>query len=229
MKKYLAIYIYYIFYLYINVIIYGGEIGLIGFANLLFLNTSEISSSSSGQFNFQYIIGFYFLFNIFIYILLSNLNESVSFLNMVVYRREKEKTILNILKNNIKKVLLLLFNFSIILFSSYLIFANKSIFIFNVSDFSTIFIYLLRYFTILLFFATIHYYYSLIGKFSKVNFMLLFIYLILILADIIFGVHLVTFSANLMSEIIYLLMFISIFIFSYLAMLNNFKRKGDIL
>jgi hypothetical protein len=229
MKKYLAIYIYYIFYLYINVIIYGGEIGLIGFANLLFLNTSEISSSSSGQFNFQYIIGFYFLFNIFIYILLSNLNESVSFLNMVVYRREKEKTILNILKNNIKKVLLLLLNFSIILFSSYLIFANKSIFFFNVSDFSTIFIYLLRYFTILLFFATIHYYYSLIGKFSKVNFMLLFIYLILILADIIFGVHLVTFSANLMSEIIYSLMFISIFTFSYFTMLKNFKRKGDIL
>lgn len=201
---------------------------IIEFFNLLFLNRgSDLSPNSDIQGGIEYIVGFYFLFSLYMHYILSNLSESISFSKMLIYRKGKANTLRMTMLSSFKKVLISFFITILTIIIVPMIIGGINVFtsLFNI----IIVIYLIKFFIVLMFFAILHNYFSLVGNFNKVNLLIISIYVSLILIDINIGIHFITFSSNFLTEIISLTIISIIFSLSYFYILRDFKRKSDIL
>lgn len=225
MKKIIIIVAYFIFTTILNICLLNINIDFMDYCNLIFLNTNSYQNYGLNIWNFKYIISFYVFIVILINLTFSYINENSSFLNMIMYRKGKKKTMFMTAKNNILKLLKyhVAINITIVALSVSMPFITMEKEI--VSNWCVFNIYLIR--TLLLFFfATMkNFFYSLNSDFV-VSMAKTYIFMfILMLIDIIIGSNLICFSGSFLCEISYMIIyFIIVVIYCYLKVILGGKN-----
>ena len=215
MKKKLIITLYFILIIILNIGFLNIPIHFIDFCNLLFFNIGSFSNYNLSPWNLQYIISFYLLAIFIINLTISYTNENPSFLSMIIYRKGKKEIIDTTVKSNFFELLnyYILLNIIIVILSIPMKLVNiENNILYN---YLILNIYFVRYFLLLFFLIMKNFIDSIQNDFSinivKINVILL----IVILIDLILNINLITFSGDIVYEILYLLFYIIIGIVYY--------------
>ena len=215
MKKIVVLVLYFIFITILNVVFLNINVSFNDYCNLLFLNIDSFQNYGLNIWNVQYIISFYLLFIILENFNISYFNENMSFLSLILYRNGRKKTLKKALKNilfNLVKYYIVL-NISIIVSSSFM-----KLFTFNIEtfyNFITINIYLIKYFLLMFLLIYKNFIDSLSNHFSTNIVKLNVLLLVMIFMDLFLHTNLITFSSNIILELLYLLFYFIITIFYY--------------
>ncbi len=215
MKKIVVLVLYFIFITILNVVFLNINVSFNDYCNLLFLNIDSFQNYGLNIWNVQYIISFYLLFIILENFNISYFNENMSFLSLILYRNGRKKTLKKALKNilfNLVKYYIVL-NILIIVSSSFM-----KLFTFNIEtfyNFITINIYLIKYFLLMFLLIYKNFIDSLSNHFSTNIVKLNVLLLVMIFMDLFLHTNLITFSSNIILELLYLLFYFIITIFYY--------------
>src|SRR5574344_1914987 len=196
MKKFLLI-IFTIFLILINVIIFGYGEEIISYYQLLFLNIENFPIFRLETYNFQYIICCCLFYNIIMYNVISDINESITFIYMIIYRINVIKTFKKMIKQCIIPLLKILLIVFFIILCAYLLTTN-----FKLIKFVDIILCLLYF-----------------GKY--------FIFLLSLLMDLFLRINIITFSSNLLLEIKYILFLGIMTMITAIVEIVLLKKKGD--
>ena len=96
MKKTMIFIVILLFSIIVNVLPITTPGNFLSYFDLLFLNVKNFNQYNLVELNFQYLICFCLLNEVIIYILLSNMNESITFLYMMIYRNGIVKTFIKL-------------------------------------------------------------------------------------------------------------------------------------
>ena len=215
MKKIVVLVLYFIFITILNVVFLNINVSFNDYCNLLFLNIDSFQNYGLNIWNVQYIISFYLFFIILENFNISYFNENMSFLSLILYRNGRKKTLKKALKNilfNLVKYYIVL-NILIIVSSSFM-----KLFTFNIEtfyNFITINIYLIKYFLLMFLLIYKNFIDSLSNHFSTNIVKLNVLLLVMIFMDLFLHTNLITFSSNIILELLYLLFYFIITIFYY--------------
>lgn len=226
MKKFLLI-IFTIFLILINVIIFGYGEEIISYYQLLFLNIENFPIFRLETYNFQYIICFCLFYNIIMYNVISDINESITFIYMIIYRINVIKTFKKMIKQCIIPLLKILLIVFFIILCAYLLTTNFKLIKFV--DIILCLLYFGKYFIFILLVIMIYNFLSIIGYSNIGIFMTNIIFLLSLLMDLFLRTNIITFSSNLLLEIKYILFLGIMTMITAIVEIVLLKKKGDIL
>jgi len=228
-KMKILLVLYTVFLIFINVLPVQYNHGLHSFFDLLFMNTKRFELYNLEPLNFQYIISLCLFHQLIIYKLLSESNEYFSFLGMVVYRKGVVKTLKDKTKRNFKRIfscLSIIFLTVIIVYIIYIRFKRNCI---VSADLVKGFVYILRYGVFISIELLIYDSLSLLGNSHKATIYVNSIFIAVMMVDLLINSRLVLFSSNLISELIYLVVNISLFYIIYLVSKYNLIKGADLI
>lgn len=221
--------LYMTFILFFSSLLLGKALSYKEQATLLFLNVADFEMLNLERVNPQYIIFFVLLFNLIFYYLMNDTLESISFMNLSIFRVGKKRAIKTRVKELMKMFVHLLFVMNSVLFLLYLIFHRQQ----NPTDLSkemmVVFIYLVRYLLLLFTLIFVYEIHVIIGKNSNQLLKIEGFYILCILVDIFTNSHLVTFSGEWMLEITYLLFLLVVSLLTCFKTYRTYTKTGDIL
>lgn len=210
-----------------NVLLVGQGKELVDYFNLIFLNIDCFNQYHLQEINFQYIISFTLLTNYIIYFLTSEINESITFLSLMMYRCSISRVFNMLQKSECKKILITMLSIILVIFATYIV-QNKTLLIFC-RDFLSIILYLIKYSLIIIIFTMFYNLMSIFGKHSKALILINGVSIFLILLDLFLKIKLITFSSNVIVELRNLSFLVIITILMYMYIKYKFKKRSDIL
>lgn len=223
MKKYITVIIMLIIIIYSNILYLNIDIKFTDFLNLLFLNFRSFENYGLNRFDFRYIVYFYLFLIFLLYFTISKVNETTSFLKMIIYRVGKKKSLLYVIRsfinNNLK---LYLYTNCMIILLFIMIQQNYE---FCCIDIFVLMLYMCKIFVMLFFYYIYNYYDSLKNYYSSNIIKESVSILLFIILDLIFDASFITFCGNIEIEIIYILIYILISIF--IIIINIFGGNND--
>lgn len=167
------------------------------FSGLLYLNYDVFPSLQLEKFNIQFMIMFVLLFYILYFQQISILNENVSFLSMAFYREKKKETINRLLLMQFKSILkLYLYNCICFLLFCSLIVEDPALI-----EILKVFIYLFKYSCIIFVVVIAFQIISLLKTHSFEIVISFFMFILTMVTDVLFDLHLITYSNDINYEI----------------------------
>ena len=221
MKKIFIITLYFILIIVFNIGFLNININFVDYCNLLFLNTSSFLKYDLSIWNLKYIISFYIFTILIMNFSISYTSERTSFLSMVIYRKGKKKTIYNVIKHNIFEILKYDVLINIIVIVSTICMKLISTEINIIYNYLVLNVYLLRYLILIFLLVMKNFIDSIQGEFTTNIVKINVIILAFIIIDLMFNVNLITFSGNIIHEILYFLFYIIIGL-----VFNSYKIYG---
>lgn len=210
-----------------NVILINQGEKLIDYFNLIFLNIDSFPYYHLEKFNFQYIISFALLTNVIIYYLISEINESITFLNLMIYRVGLNKVFNILQKEEIKKMIIIFF---IIIICILIFYESKNGLSFlMLKDFLSPILYLIKYSLLLSIFTMLYNIMSIFGKNERAIILLNILSILFIFIDLFFMTNIITFSSNIITELFFCLLFLAVVILICIYKKFKFKKRSDIL
>lgn len=209
--------------IYSNILFLNIDIEFIDFINLIFLNFRSFENYGINGFDFRYIVYFYLLFIFLLYFTISNINETISFLKMIIYRIGNKKALLHVIRrfiNNNIKLYLYISGMIVLLFIM-----TQHKYEICYFDIFLMMLYICKTFIMLFMFFLSNYYDSLKNHYSSNIIKESISILIFIILDLTFSTNFITFSENLKIEMLYILLYILISIF--IIIINRFGGKND--
>ncbi len=197
--------------------------------DLVFLDFSVFKDYHLSKFNIRYITVFILFFITMYHQQLTALTENVSFLSLVYYRKSKSEVIHSIYKEHVIDNIKLFLIIIVVIFGVNMISAFAlRIDVMNIEQFIKVILYLVKYFIIIVTsLVTIH----LIIMVKKSSYDLLIPYIILclfLIIDYTFGTSFITISNSISSELVYLLIVLSICILLHLVIHYKIKKSKEI-
>lgn len=222
MKNYIFLVLCIIICFFSNLFLLNTNYSFNDILNLLFYNYKSFYLYGYDVVSIVHIIHFYLLYIFTLNIYISSINENSSFLSLVIYKNGRLNMLKDILKQNVKKTIVIILIFNIIIsilaytvglhsFNTYMLTLN---------------IYFIKYFLIILFIMIFQSLSAIKGEFSnnlmKINFGII----ILIIIDIIFKANIITFSNNIKVEMMYILIYTFLFVISISVITVRYKKGG---
>lgn len=228
MKKIMIFILILLFSIAVNVLPVTIPGNFLSYFDLLFLNVKSFNQYNLMELNFQYLICFCLLNEAIIYILLSNINESITFLYMIIYRNGIVKTFINLCKQNVWKVIKIILEIVIIISVVFFI-QNQFSIQEDIRTLVVIGLYFIKYFFMFLIFTVQYNLLSFIGKYSQSIIAIDVSIVLLVLIDMLFKTNFICFSNQLSVELSYCIFYLIFTVLLILFSTFYLKKKGDIL
>lgn len=228
MKKIMIFILILLFSITVNVLPVAIPGNFFSYFDLLFLNVKNFNQYNLMELNFQYLICFCLLNEAIMYILLSNMNESITFLYMIIYRNGIVKTFVNLCKQNVWNIIKIILEIVIMISVVFLI-QNRFSIHEDIKTFVVIGVYFIKYFFMFLIFTVQYNLLSFIGKYSQSIIVIDVSIVLLVLIDMLFKTNFICFSNQLSVELSYCIFYLIFTVLLILFSTFYLKKKGDIL
>lgn len=228
MKKTMIFIVILLFSIIVNVLPITTPGNFLSYFDLLFLNVKNFNQYNLVELNFQYLICFCLLNEVIIYILLSNMNESITFLYMMIYRNGIVKTFIKLCKQNVWNIIKIILE--IVIITSVVFFIQNQFSIHeDIQAFAAVGLYFIKYFFIFLIFTVQYNLLSFIGKYSQGMIAIDISIVLLVFIDMFFKTNFICFSNQLSVELSYCIGYLIFTVLLILFSTSYLKKKGDIL
>lgn len=193
------------------------------YTDLFFLNTGTFPGYMLDSFNIQYIVAFILYLNLLEYCVLSEINESPSFISLMQYRCGNRKTFQILMKVQVKEL---------VMFTGISIFTivgvcclKGGLDVLNVEDLLLLIFYAIRFMFVIVIFLISYNSTSISGNSTKGLLTVSVGLIALLILDVISGLHCLTFAGVLFAELTMLCVTCAICIIMYRYSLWRVRRE----
>lgn len=193
------------------------------YTDLFFLNTGTFPGYMLDSFNIQYMVAFILYLNLLEYCVLSEINESPSFISLMQYRCGNHKTFQMLMKMQVKEL---------VLFTCLSIFTIVSVCclkggvdVLNMQDLLLLVLYAIRFMLVIVIFLIFYNSTSISGSSTKGLLTVSVGLIALLILDVISGLHCLTFAGVLFTELSLLCVTCAICIIMYRYSLWRVRRE----
>ncbi len=210
---------------FIGMFLCGYFKALNGFTDVLFLNYKVYANYNLSVPSIEFSAWYIFLYLLVLYQIINVRNEEMDYLNLIVIRSSRAKSIFYIAK---KSLITIMINFIIILSSFYLSYLILDGCL-SMREFELTVVYVLRYMTMILVTALFYNLSSLFDKGMQGFGLVSIIMIILLFTDYFLKLSIITFSGSLAIEINMFLIWIVIYLLIRIIGTIVYCRKGDLV
>lgn len=192
------------------------------YTDLFFLNTDVFPGYMLDSFNIQYMVAFILYLNLLEYCVLSEINESPSFISLMQYRCGNRRTFHILMKIQVKE---LLFCIGLTILTIVGVCCLKGgLDVLNVKDLFLLFVYSIRFVTVMILFLIVYNYASISGNSTKGLLIVSFGLTAILVLDVISGMHCLTFAGNVSVELLIMVVEAVVCVFVYRYAFWKMKR-----
>lgn len=192
------------------------------YSDLFYLNTSEFPGYMLDSFNIQYMVAFILYMNLLEYVVLSEINESPSFISLMQYRCGNQKTFHILMEMQVKELIACI---GLTLLTVVGVCCLKGgIDVIAFADILLLIMYAIRFVTVMILFLIVYNYASISGNSTRGLLVVSFGLMAILVLDVISGLHWLTYAGNVSVELLMLLVEAAVCVLVYRYALWKMKR-----